>query len=264
MSKNLSKNNNSVSVTAFKSVLSQKSIREQFETALAGKSGPFMASLLELFVSDKNLQQCDPNLVVIEALKAAALDLPVVKPLGQAYIVPYKKIPTFILGYKGLIQLALRSGQYRTLNADVVWSGESIEIDRLSGRVLFKGGEKSDKPIGYFAHQELSNGFEKTVYMTVKEVKNHAKKYSPSSRKNFGPWSDEFDKMALKTVLLKLLRTYGFLSTAMAQVVSYDADIPDIQNTEDVIEIVEESDGQDFESEAPVQEAEVPPFMMGG
>lgn len=203
-------------VDAFKSLINTKEMVRRMSTACGGKeaAGQFMASMLDLYEGDNYLQSCDPQRVLMECLKAASLNLPLVKSLGYAYVVPYKSIPTFIIGYKGYIQLALRSGQYRILNADCIYEGEEISFDRLSGKLSVTGTATSEKAVGYFAYFQLINGFEKTLYMTVEQIQAYAKKYSKAY--NSGPWQTEFDAMAKKTVIRQILK-YGPMSTEMQE-----------------------------------------------
>ncbi|MCD7887791.1 MAG: recombinase RecT, partial [Clostridiales bacterium] len=121
-------------VDSFKSLINTQSMVKRMTTALGSKdkAGQFMASMLDLYESDKLLQNCDAEKVVMECLKAASLNLPLVKSIGMAYVVPYGSTPTFIVGYKGLIQLALRSGQYKALNADCIYEGEEITSNRMT------------------------------------------------------------------------------------------------------------------------------------
>ncbi len=126
-------------IDRLKAILNADSVKEQFENVLRENAGAFIASIIDLFNSDPQLQQCDPKRLVGEALKAASLKLPINKQLGFAWIVPYKDgktgevIPVFQLGYKGYIQLALRTGAYRYINADVVYEGELVRRDKLTG-----------------------------------------------------------------------------------------------------------------------------------
>ena len=113
----------------FKGILNSQTIRAQLRNSLKENAGAFMSSMIDLYSSDRTLQECDPEKVALECVKAAALNLPLVKSLGFAYVVPYKKVPTFIVGYKGLIQLAQRTGLYKTINADVVYEGELRGVD---------------------------------------------------------------------------------------------------------------------------------------
>ena len=206
-------------VMAFKQVLNDQSIRNRVRTSLGENAGTFLASMLDLYEGESGLQSCDPQKVAMECLKAASLNLPLVKGLGFAYVVPYKNVPTFIVGYKGLIQLAQRSGQYRFLNADAVYEGEEVKLNRLTGQFEIIGEKKSNKAIGYFAYFQLVNGFEKYFYMTAEEVTAYGKKYSKAFES--GPWKTEFDAMAKKTVLRRILK-FGPMSTDMQTVENYE------------------------------------------
>ena len=208
-----------VKINQIKAILNADSVKQQFENALRENAGAFVASIIDLYASDTYLQNCDPNQVVMECLKAATLKLPINKQLGFAYIVPYKKggvqIPQFQIGYKGYIQLAMRTGQYRTLNAGTILEGVKVESDMLTGEVRFTGAPTSQKPQGYFCHMELINGFKKTVYMTLAEITAHGKRYSKSFNSESSAWNSNFDEMAMKTCIRKLLGHYGVLSTEM-------------------------------------------------
>jgi recombination protein RecT len=215
-------------VDRLKMQLSTDSVQEQFRNTLKENAGAFTASVIDLYGSDKYLQQCNPNQVIMECLKAATLKLPINKQLGFAYIVPYKNkgvmIPQFQLGYKGYVQLAMRTGQYKHLNAGVIYEGVDITRNILTGEIEFSGEPTSDKPQGYFAHLEMLNGFTKTVYMTKEEVLAHAKRYSKSFGHQNSAWKTNFDEMAQKTVIRKLLSKYGYLSTDMVSALSSDAE----------------------------------------
>ena len=231
-SKELSKN----PVEALKSIMAMPTVQEQFRNALGENSNLFVASLIDVFGSDNYLQLCPPREVVMEALKAATLKLPINKGLGFAYIVPYAKSrkegnqwvkeqhPQFQIGYRGLIQLAMRTGQYKYINADFVFSGELVRADKLTGEIDLSGVAKSDAIIGYFAHMETVNGFRKTEFWTVGKMQDHAEKYSEAYKNDIkkkqesSPWSKHFDAMAKKTVLRSLLGKYGILSVEMVAV----------------------------------------------
>jgi len=241
-------------VDILKGILNAPSVIEQFDNALKDNKNVFIASIIDLYNSDSALQECNPKAVVMECLKAATLKLPINKNLGYAYVIPFNNsvknanggwdkvmVPTFQMGYKGYIQLAMRTGQYRTLNADVVYEGEIRKVDKLSGTIAFDGEKKSDKIIGYFCHFELLNGFSKTLYITVEQVANHAKRYSKGLKKDttveslialanvpFNAesksvgWLGNFHDMALKTTVRLLLSKYGYLSVEMQSAVSDD------------------------------------------
>lgn len=242
-------------IDMLKAVIDAPTVQAQFNNALGDHKDAFVASLIDLFTGDKSLQSCKPQLVIAEALRAATLRLPLNKALGFSYIVVYNNsvknedgswtknpTPTFIPGYKGYIQLAMRTGQYRTINADYVYEGELEMVNKLSGEISFNGDKKSDKIIGYFCYIELLNGFSKTLYMTLQDMAAYAKRYSPSVGKNTTVedlikkandglvskkvgWEGNFNDMALKTVIRRLLSKYGFLSVEMQNAISKDVDL---------------------------------------
>lgn len=244
-------------IDTLKVMLNADSVQAQFKNALAENSNSFVASLIELYSGDSYLQNCEPKAVVMQALKAAVLKLPIIKALGQAYIIPYKKgnemLPQFQIGYKGYIQLAIRTGAYRILNADVVYEGEYQSRNKLTGEFDLNGTAKSDTIIGFFAHFELTTGFSKTLYMTMQKIDEHAKKYSKSYNQQFSPWKTEFDKMGIKTVLTLLLTHWGFLSTEMQQAFAADNDLAD--QVQEEIKEKGNSQKMDFEEADVVQPA---------
>lgn len=252
-------------VDILKSVINAESVQEQFKNALGNNKNEFVASLIDLFTGDPNLQKCKPQAIVTEALRAATLHLPLNKSLGFAYILPFnnsvKRVdefgkdvidpnthrpiydqvmtPTFVPGYKGYEQLAMRTGQYRYLNDGVVYEGEYVKSDKLSGMVDLSGEKQSDKVIGYFAYFKLLNEMEKVIYMTVEEMAKYAKRYAPSlkfntkvtvpmliklaneePKTNQVGWLGNFNDMSVKTCLRRLLSKHGFLSVEMQQVIS--------------------------------------------
>ena len=216
-------------------------------------AGTFAASLLELVTSDEKLLACDGRLLMAEAMKAASLHLPLNKQLGYAYIVPYGNTPTMIIGYKGLYQLAIRSGLYKNINADVVYEGEYQGYDKISGELHLDGMKSSNKIVGYFAFLELTNGFRKMMYMSLDDMCSYAKKYSATLRNckmtnqqlaemaqkqaESGPgntvgWYGNFSDMATKTVLRRLLSKYGYLSIEMQTAMTVD-DVPTAEEQRD-------------------------------
>lgn len=244
-----------------KNILKASSVQEQFNNALKEKSGTFVASVIDLFNSDANLQQCDPKSVVMEALKAAVLNLPINKSLGFAYIVPYKKngqqVPQFQPGYRGYIQLAMRTSQYRIINADVVLEGELRRKNKLTGEFDLSGDPVSDKIIGYFAHIEMINGFSKTFYMSKEQVTAHGRRYSKSFNNATSAWSTNFDEMAIKTVLRYLLSHYGFLSVEMLSALETE------QEPEETVDAQVEYEINNNANKQPIGFTEEPPVASG-
>lgn len=221
-------------IDKLKLALSADSVQQQFKNAMGENSGAFVASIIDLYISDTYLQNCDPNQVIGQCLKAAVMKLPINKTLGFAFIVPYKKgdqqIPQFQIGWKGFVQLAIRTNMYKHINCEEVYEGEYVLKNKLTGEFDLNGLKTSEKVIGYFAHHELLNGFSKTLYMTVEKVHQHAAKYSKSYTQTYGPWKLEFDAMALKTVLKLLLSKFGYLSIDMAAAMDSDDVVDQIQS----------------------------------
>lgn len=202
-------------VQKLKGIISTDSVQEQFRNALQDGAPLFVASLIDIYSNDKYLQKCAPQAVIMEALKAATLKLPINKNLGFAYIVPYGNEPQFQLGYKGYIQLAMRTGQYKYINADVVYEGEFKSQNKLTGDIDISGEATSEEVAGYFAYIETVNGFKKTVYWSKEKLTAHAKRYSKSFNKASSAWQTNFDEMALKTMLRNILSKYGVMSVEM-------------------------------------------------
>ncbi len=252
------------SITQFKRLLDGNYVQQQLKQVLKENAGTFATSLMEVYTNDKQLQSCDPKLVVQEAIKAASLKLPLNKQLGYGYVVVYNNwdkatrqkvpTPTLVIGYKGYIQLAMRTGQYKNINADLVYEGELRKTDKLTGAIDLGGEKQSERVVGYFAHFELTMGFSKTLYMTIEEMANYALKYAAvfkgkqydkaghevppptvdnlidmaQSQAQNGPvqgvvgWKGDFNSMATKTVLRRLLSKYGFLSIEMMNALADD------------------------------------------
>ena len=209
-------------INQMKSIIASDKIKARMNNLLGKEAGTFLASALDLYTSDSKLSQCDATRVMAECMKAAALKLPVAKSLGFCYVIPYGNVPQFQLGYKGLLQLAQRSGQYKYLNADVVYEGEIVHYNRITGMLEIAGEATSDKPIGYFAYFQLLNGFEKCVYWSREKVEAHAKRFSKAWSKADSPWHTDFDAMAIKTVLKALISKYGVMSVEFASAISQD------------------------------------------
>ncbi|GIO25357.1 recombinase RecT [Oceanobacillus sp. J11TS1] len=219
---NKKQGNNSVGKaqgTTMKQLLASPAVMNRFEEVLGKRANQFTASILSLYNSEKMLQKAEPMSVISSAMIAATLDLPVDKNLGYAWIVPYGGKAQFQMGYKGYIQLALRTGQYRNINVIEVYEGELQSFNRLTEEIeLDFDARASDKVIGYTGFFELINGFRKTVYWSKEEIEKHKKKFSKS---DFG-WKKDYDAMAKKTVIRNLLNKWGILSIDMQKSVVSD------------------------------------------
>lgn len=124
---------------------------------------------------------------------------------------------------KGYIQLAQRSGQYKYINADIVYEGEKVNYDRVTGMLVIEGEAKSEKAIGYFAYFQLLNGFEKAVYWSKEKVLAHAKRFSKQYGNKNGSWQTNFDAMALKTVIRNIISKYGIMSVEFANTLAAES-----------------------------------------
>ncbi len=209
--------------------LENPGIIARINTRLGDKAGTFITSVLDLCGEDQALAECDPKMVIKEALKAAGLDLPINKNLGFAYVIPYKKVPSFQMGWKGYVQLAIRTGKYRHLNTGIVYKGEEMIIDRIRGTLEIGGKRTGDNPIGYYCYMELLNGFQKAIAWSKEKVEEHAKRFSKSysyyldkKRGRKPVWVTDFDAMALKTMFLQLVPKYGPMTIEMSQAISGD------------------------------------------
>lgn len=201
------------------------------EENLKEKRGEFVSNLITIYESDAKLQECDPAKLMMCAMNATSLNLPLNKNLGFAYIIPYKGIPSFQIGYKGLIQLAIRTGMYEYLNACEIREGE-IERNKVTGAIKFIGDKPKNKIVGYLAYLKLNTGFSASLYMDEDKIEKHALKFSTmykydkQNKSKLSKWSDTEvrPKMALKTVLKGLLGTYGVMTTDMVNAFEKDND----------------------------------------
>ena len=211
-----------------KGMLEMPAYKNKFNEMLGKKAAGFMSSIIAVTNNNKYLAKANPATVIGAAAQAAMLDLPINQSLGFAYIVPYGNEAQFQLGYKGYIQLAQRSGQYVDIGAKTVYEGELEYENRLLDK--FKFGERTgDKVIGYLAYFRLTNGFEKMLFMELDEMIAHAKKYSQSYKGGTDKWGlTDFNVMAEKTALKRLLSKYGPLSiesVQMSQALSNDGSV---------------------------------------
>lgn len=237
-----------MAVKSFQDVMNNNYYQSLLQNTLRENKGTFCTSLMELFSSDEKLMQCKPTDLMAEALKAASLHLPLNKQLGQCYILPFKNkgimTPTLVVGTRGYLQLAMRTGKYETINSDVVYEGELTGYDKVTGRLDLSGVRSSNVPVGYFAYFRMKNGLSKLLYMTLDEVCIYAKQYSPTvkfsdkttaeslkklalkqAEEGSGDgvgWYSNFESMALKTVLRRLLSKWGELSIESNDIINLD------------------------------------------
>ena len=213
-------------------ILDGENMRKRFDEILGKRSPQFIASVVSLVNADSNLMQAfyeSPLTVIQSALKAATFDLPIDQNLGYAYIVPFKNSKkmddgtwvkkteaTFMLGWKGMHQLALRTGAYKNINVIDIREGELKSYNRLTEEVDVAFEEDDDKReslpvVGYLGYYKLINGAEKTIYMTIAQIRKHEEKYRKGDKQGKG-WRDDWDAMARKTVYRKLIGKWGVMS----------------------------------------------------
>lgn len=222
---------NGSGILTIKNLLGQDNVKKKFAELLGKKAQGFITSVLQCVASNDLLAKADPSSVYHAASVAATLDLPLNNNLGFAYIVPYnqrqkdgsyKQVAQFQLGYKGFIQLAQRSGQFKTISASPIFEGQIVESNPLTGFTFDFTKKTSETIVGYAGYFKLLNGFEKTMYMTTAELKAHGKNFSQTFKKNMGLWETNFDSMATKTVIKLLLSKFAPLSIEMQKAVMTD------------------------------------------
>jgi recombination protein RecT len=225
----------------------QDKVKNKFAEMLGKRSQQFITSVLQIATSNEMLKNADPISVYNSAAVAATLDLPLNNSLGFAYIVPFnqkqkdgswKQMAQFIIGYKGFIQLAQRSGQFLTISAKPVYEGQYTENDSFEGFSFNWKNKQSEKIVGYAAYFKLLNGFEKTLYMSVEQLQKHglkfSKTYSNEKTRRSSLWENDFESMAQKTVLKLLLSKFAPLSIEMQKAVISDQAVINDAETEDI------------------------------
>lgn len=243
-----------------KGMLSGNSMKNRLEEILGKRAAGFASSIISIASSNTKFEKVSPKTIISSAMVAATLDLPINPSLGFAYIIPYGESATFQIGYKGLIQLAQRSGMYKLINTAPVYDGDIEYINRFTGEIEFNLKNQPDlskEPIGYLAYFKMLNGFEKYFYMTTEELQKHALKFSQTYKNdikyksNTSKWNDDFNAMASKTVLKLLLSKYGILSIDMQKAITSDQAIIDENGNE---KYPDNEIAPDYATETTVQE----------
>jgi len=248
----------------------KEAVSGNIQQVLKEKTAQFIASVTSLVNANEALREADNKSILLACLTASSLDLPINQNLGFAYIIPYKNnskevsrdengkevvvwkqqtVAQFQMGYKGFVQLAMRSGQFKTINVTEVKEGEIISNNLLTGEIKFEWAPDRDgkKTVGYVAFMQLINGFEKMLYMTNEQLKAHGVKFSKSFKFGGGLWKDDFDSMAKKTVLKLLLSKYAPMTI-------------DMQKAQEADQAIVKDDGYEYpdnDSRVPVDHEEV-------
>ena len=234
-----------------KSFFDRDDVKSRLNEILGARSSSFIISVLNVVNNNKLLQSATHESIYQSALLATTLNLPINNNLGFAYIVPYNVkqpdgssliVAQFQLGYKGYIQLALRSGQFKTISAAPIYEGQIVSANPLTGYIFDFNQRESDKIIGYASYFALTNGFEHMYYMPVEDLNKHALVYSQTFKKGFGLWKDNFDAMSLKTVLKLQLSKYAPLSIELEKALMADGGVINDAETLDVTYIDNDSE----------------------
>ena len=216
-----------------KTKLDAPSVKAKFESMLGKRAPQFITSISSVVQNNALLQKAEVNSIIMGAAVAASMDLPLNANLGYAALVPFNSkgggcFDQFQIMTKGWTELFIRTGQCQSLINEIVYEGQLVKKNKFTGEYVFdEDAKKSDKIIGYMAYFRLTNGYEKTEFMTVEEVKAHAQRFSQTFRSGAGIWKDSFDAMALKTVLKKLLTKWAPKSIEIQKAALFDQAVVD-------------------------------------
>lgn len=265
--------------TGIAAYLSQDAVKNKINEIIGGKNGQrFISAIVSATTNNPQLQECSNSSILSAALLGESLNLSPSPQLGQYYLVPFNdkkkgKVAQFQLGYKGYIQLAIRSGQYKKLNVLAIKEGELIRFDPLNEEIEVHLIEDEDEreaapTIGYYAMFEYTNGFKKAMYWSKAKMEAHALKYSQgyAADKRNGTawtfWSKDFDGMAYKTMLRQLISKWGIMSIEMKSAIDADMAVINDDGTKDYVDnqpddsFVVDADAVVIEAEAEPVEAE--------
>ena len=255
-----SRGNQRLGISAY---LTADAVKNQINQVVGGKDGQrFISAIVSAVNTNPALQECTNQSILSGALLGESLKLSPSPQLGQYYLVPFNdknkgKVAQFQLGYKGYIQLAIRSCQYKKLNVLAIKEGELIRFDPLNEEIevrLIEDEEEREQAntIGYYAMFEYTNGFRKAIYWSKRKMEAHALKYSKGyqAKKGYTFWEKDFDGMAYKTMLRQLISKWGIMSIDMASAIDSDMAVINEDGTKDYVD----NDATVFDME-PAQEA---------
>jgi len=240
------KQNQRLGITAY---LTNDAVKNQINNVIGGKDGTkFISAVVSAVNNNPALQECTNQSILAAALLGESLKLSPSPQLGQYYMVPFNdrergKVAQFQLGYKGYIQLAIRSGQYKKLNVLAIKEGELVRFDPLNEEIevkLIADEEEREQAatIGYYAMFEYTNGFRKAIYWSKKKMEAHALKYSKGyqAKKGYTFWEKDFDGMAYKTMLRQLISKWGIMSIEMQTAIDSDMAVINEDGTKDYVD----------------------------
>lgn len=258
------------------SYLTGDAVKQRINQVIGGKDGQrFISAVISAVQTNPTLQECTNQSILSAALLGESLKLSPSPQLGQYYLVPFNdkdrgKVAQFQLGYKGYIQLAIRSGQYKKLNVLAIKEGELVRFDPLNEEIEVKLIEDEEQreaaeTIGYYAMFEYTNGFRKALYWSKNKMEAHALKYSQGYKNDkkkgtaYTFWSKDFDGMAYKTMLRQLISKWGIMSIDMASAIDADMTVINEDGTKDYVDndpdVIEMEPISEPEPEADIQSA---------
>ena len=276
VSNSLTKANQKMGMAAY---LTQDAVKQQINNIVGGKNGTrFITSIVSAVQTNPALQECTNQSILSAALLGETLNLSPSPQLSYFYMVPFNdtkrgvKVAQFQIGYKGLIQLAIRSGQYKKINVLSIKKGELEYFDPLNEEIKVKlmvddwNAREQAETIGYYAMFELTNGFQKAMYWSKEQMEHHAITYSQGykAKKGYTFWEKSFDRMAEKTMLKQLLSRWGIMSTELQQAIDADEAVINEDGSMNYVETEEVIDVQP--APEPVKEAPANPAdtLFGG
>lgn len=249
-----------VGLTAY---LTQDAVKRQINSVIGGKDGQrFISSIVSAVNTNPTLQECTNQSILSGALLGESLKLSPSPQLGHYYLVPFNdknkgKVAQFQLGYKGYIQLAIRSGQYKKLNVMAIKEGELEYFDPLNEDIKINlmvedwNAREQAETVGYYAFFELTNGFRKAIYWSKEQMEAHAMKYSKGyqAKKGYTFWEKDFDGMAYKTMLRQLISKWGIMSIEMMSAMDSDMAVINEDGTKNYVDTEEVVDMEPVTSE---------------
>lgn len=264
----LTKQNSRLGIGAY---LSQDAIKNRINEVVGGKNGQrLIAAIISATTANKALQECSNQSILSAALVGESLKLSPSPQLGQYYMVPFKNnkerttVAQFQLGYKGYIQLALRSGQYKKLNVMAIKEGELISFNPLEEEIEVniiqdETERENARTVGYYAMFEYLNGFKKAMYWSREKMESHALKYSKGyqAKKGYTFWEKDFDGMAFKTMLRQLISKWGIMSIEMQTALDSDMAVINQDGTKNYVENDDDFIGNDDKQVVETESIEV-------
>lgn len=244
----LTNSNQRLGLTAY---LTNDAVKNQINNIVGKDGSKFVSAIVSAVQVNPSLQECTNQSILSAALLGESLKLSPSPQLGQYYLVPFNdkdrgKVAQFQLGYKGYIQLAIRSGQYKKLNVLAIKEGELVRFDPLNEEIEVKLIEDEEareeaKTIGYYAMFEYTNGFRKAIYWSKKKMEAHATKYSRgyAAHKGYTFWEKDFDGMAYKTMLRQLISKWGIMSIEMVTAMDSDMAVINEDGTRNYVDTEE-------------------------